>query len=154
MKEKLLIVTDLGLLKAYKLEIRKEGSPRMILVNQLVLESAHQHLTDQITDSAGRRAATAGNTGGGTMADSHNLELETKRRLIKKLAQKIESLALASADGCWLAAAKEIMRPILEALPSTARARIEMQVPRDLAKLDPKEVLEHFMAASTLPVGQ
>lgn len=150
MKAKLLIVTDLGLLKAYRLELRDEGSPRMVLMEELVFESAHQHLTDQFTDNAGRRAATAQNTGGGTVADTHNLQLETRRRLVKRLAQKVESLAGQHLDGCWLAAAKEILKPILDHLPQSIRGRIEMQVPRDLTKLEPKEVLGHFMAASAL----
>jgi hypothetical protein len=147
MKSKLLIVTDLGLLKAYKAELRDEGSPRLILLEELVLESAHQHLTEQITDSAGRRAAHAGNAGGGSMAKNHNLELEAKRRLIKTLAQKITELAsLSPKESCWLAAHKEIMHPVLEALPQAVRLRIEKQVPLDLTKLEPKAVMDRFLA--------
>ena len=153
MKTKLLIVTDLGLLKAYKLELHNEGSPRMILQEEIVLEPANQHLADRVTDSAGRRAATAANTGGGTLADSHNLELEIKRRLIKKLARKVETLAAHGPDGCWLAASKDLLHPILEALSKPIRDRIEIHLPRDLAKLQPKEVLGHFMAATKLPAG-
>ncbi|MCX6904370.1 MAG: host attachment protein, partial [Verrucomicrobia bacterium] len=118
MKAKLLIVTDLGLLKAFQLDPREEGSPRISLREQLVLEPAHQHLTDRITDSAGRRATPGGGMGGGTMTDGHNLELETKRRLIKEIAKKIQALInLPDSPNCWLAAQKEILRPILESLP-------------------------------------
>jgi hypothetical protein len=146
MKAKLLIVTDLGLLKAYHLETREGASPKMTLRVQCVLEPAHLHVTDQVTDSAGRRTA-AGNRGGGTMADSHNLELEVRRRLIKQLAQKIETLATPNlAEGFCLAAPKDLLRPISEALPQTVRARIEKQVPLDLTKLEPKEVLARFLA--------
>jgi hypothetical protein len=148
MNAKLLIVTDLGLLKAYKLDTPDEGSPRLTLLEQLVLEPAHQHLAAQITDNAGRRAAPAGKMGGGTMADGHNLELENERRLIKKIARKIEDLAGSNArETCWLAASKDILRPLLDALPSQVCSRFEKQVPQDLTKLEPKQVLGHFLAA-------
>jgi hypothetical protein len=148
MKARLLMVADLGLLKAFRLEQPEQGSPRLIPLEQLSLESAHQHLTDQLTDSAGRRASHPGTRGGGTMADRHNLDLEVRRRLIKKLARKIEEIATGHGeDGWWLAAHKEILHPILEALPQALRARAETQVPRDLTKLEPKEILGHFLAA-------
>jgi hypothetical protein len=147
MKTRLLIVADLGLLKAYKLELREEGSPRMHLLEQLALEPAQKHLAEQITDSAGRRAAPGGNMGGGTITDGHNLELETKRRLIRQIARKIEDLAGAHpSDACWLAAQKEILRPVVESLPHSLHARIEKKVPSDLTKLEPKQVLGHFLA--------
>jgi hypothetical protein len=148
MKARLLMVADLGLLKAFRLEQPEAGSPRLIPLQQMSLESAHQHLADQLTDSAGRRATHPGNRGGGTMADRHNLDLEVKRRLIKQIARKIEEIANGEGtEGWWLAAHKEIIRPILEALPQALRARAETQVPRDLTKLEPKEILAHFLAA-------
>jgi hypothetical protein len=145
MKSKLLIVTDLGLLKAYHLQFREEGSPKLSLLDQTVFEPAHQHVTDQVTDSAGRRAAPT--QGGGSIADSHNLKLEVERRLVKQLAQKIEALAMpAPSEGFWLAAPKDLLRPITEALPQTVRARVEKQLALDLTKLEPKEVLSRFLA--------
>ena len=153
MKARLLIVTDLGLLKAFQFDPREEGSPRISLREQLVFEPAHQHLTDRITDSAGRRATPGGAMGGGTMSDGHNLELETKRRLIKEIVKKIQALiSTPGSPNCWLAAQKEILRPILEALPPSVRARIEKQVPLDLTKLEPKQVLEHFLSAASQPL--
>jgi hypothetical protein len=148
MKARLLMVADLGLLKAFRLEQPEQGSARLIPIEQFSLEPAHQHLTDQLTDSAGRRAPRPGSGGGGTMADRHNLDLEVRRRLIKKLARKIEEIAAGhDADGWWLAAHKEIIHPILEALPQALRARAETRVPRDLTKLEPKDILGHFLAA-------
>jgi hypothetical protein len=150
MKTRLLVVTDLGLLKAYHLELRDQGSPHMTLLEQVVLEPAHKHLTQQITDSAGRRAAPAGRMGGATMSDGHNLELETRRRLTRQIAQKIELLAGQSgAELCWLAAHKEILRPVLELLSGPVRARVEKSVPNDLTKLEPKDVLAHFLVEKT-----
>jgi hypothetical protein len=148
MKARLLMVTDLGLLKAFRFEEHQGESPRLIPIEQMNFEPAHQHLTEQITDSAGRRASQAGARGGGTMADRHNLELEVRRRLIKKIALRIEEIVSGhGADGWWLAAQKEIMHPILEALPQGLRARAETQVPRNLTKLEPREILNHFLAA-------
>jgi hypothetical protein len=146
MKAKLLIVTDLGLLKAYELEAREGASPRITLREQSAFAPAHQHVTDQVTDSAGRRAAP-GSKGGGTMADSHNLELEVRRRLVKQLAQKIEALAPPAPELVGLAAPKDLLRPITESLPPALRARLEKQVALDLTKLEPKEVVARFLAS-------
>jgi hypothetical protein len=146
MNARLLIVTDLGLLQAYRLELREESSPRITLMERFVFEPAHLHMTERITDSAGRRARPAGKMGGGTMADTHNLKLETRRRLVRQIAQTIDDLANAHGpDGFWLAAQREILRPVLELLSHRARNRIEKKVPRDLTKLRPKEVLAYFL---------
>jgi hypothetical protein len=80
------------------------------------------------------------------MADDHNLKLEEKRRLIRKIAGRITDLIEHNAkNGCWLAAPKEINPQILNELPPAVRKRIEKSVPCDFTKLSPPEVLEHFL---------
>ncbi len=147
MKGRLLIVADLGLLKAYQLDRSPKGSPRMTLTKEVSLESAHQHLTEQITDSAGRRTAPGGKMGGGQMSDAHNLKLETKRRLVRALSRNVEELVRGDdVEVCWLAAHKEILKPLTLALTREARACIEKTLALDLTKLKPVEVLARFGA--------
>ena len=48
------------------------------------------------------------------MTDDHNLKLEEKRRLIRKIAGQITDLIQHNAkNGCWLAAPKEINLQLL-----------------------------------------
>ena len=148
MKPKLLIITDLGLLKAYRLDHTPQGTPHLDLLEELQLEDAHQRLNDRLTDLAGRNAGTAQRGGATTMADRHNLELEFKRRLVKQLASKIEALVCQHGqNGCWFAANKQLNAMLMSELPRTTSDRIEVNVARDLTKTDPKRLLEHFPAA-------
>ena len=145
MKEKLVFVTDLGLFKVYRLVVDPLVSPHLDLVAEQLLEQAHQRLADQVSDSAGRHASPTLKKWGAPLSDGHNLELETRRRLIKRLAQAIEHHAAHhAADGCWLAAPREINHQLCEELSSMTRSRIEKNVALDLTKIDPKQLLARF----------
>src|SRR5438094_6503716 len=101
MNEKLLIVTDLGQLKAYKLETTPAGTPRLELLEAATQEGAHHRLPEKVSDLAGRRAAPTQKNGAAPLADAHNLKLETKRRLVKQIASNISRLLQTHAhDGC------------------------------------------------------
>jgi len=147
MNPKLLIVTDLGLLKAYKVEQTPEGTPRLERLEEVVLEEAHHRLVEQLPDMAGRHVAPTQIKWGAPVADDHNLKLEIKRRLIRHIARHIQRLLQRDHfDGIWLAAHKEIDHEIVEELPPAIRARIEKNLPRDLVKAEPRELLERFQA--------
>jgi len=149
MKSKLIILADLGLLKAYRLETPENGSPRLALLQETAYADAHQHLTDRITDSAGRRNKPGTRAGGGPLADSHNLELEVRRRMVKEIAAGIRKLLRATpGENCWLAANKGMLRPLVEALPKASQTRIERTVARDLTRIEPRRVLRHFQEAA------
>jgi hypothetical protein len=148
MKNKLVIITDLGLLKAYRIELTPKHTPRLKPLKEIVLEPAHQRVTEMVTDMAGRHVAPTAKSWGAPMIDDHNLKLETERRLIKQIAKHIERLVERHGHaGCWLAAHKEINHEILQELPKAVRDRIEKNLPRDLAKVEKKELLEYFLEA-------
>jgi hypothetical protein len=67
MNTKLIIVADLGLLRAYR-EVQgpTDRQPHLELIEELKLERAHEKLSDQVTDQAGRfpRGGGAGNIPG------------------------------------------------------------------------------------------
>jgi hypothetical protein len=56
-KNKLLIVADLGLLKAYKLDYTPNHTPRLEHLEEVVLEEAHSRVIDKVTDMAGRHVS-------------------------------------------------------------------------------------------------
>ena len=145
MKDKLIIVVDLGLVRAYRIDLTPRNTRRLEQVQEIVLEEAHTRLKDRVTDWAGRHGATQ-KSGSAPMADDHNLKLEEKRRLIRKIAGRITDLIEENAkNGCWLAAPKEINLQILNELPPAVRKRIQKSVPCNFTKLSPPEVLEHFL---------
>jgi hypothetical protein len=147
MKPKLIIVTDLGLLKAYKLDATPQGTPHLELLEETVLEEAHHRVADQVTDFAGRRAGPAAQNWGAPLADDHNIKLEIKRRLVRQLAGHIKRLIEANGQTpCGLAAPKEIHRMLLDELPNPVRARIERALPQDLTKATQKELIAAFTA--------
>ena len=146
MKNKLLIVTDLGLLKAYKVELTPKHTPRLEPLEEVVLEEARHRVIEMVTDVAGRHIAPTQKSWGTPIAAAHTLKLETRRRLIRQIAGHIERLIQGNAnDGCWLAAHKEINHQILEELPQTIRARIKKNLQRDLTKAEQKDLLDQFL---------
>ena len=147
-KNNLLIVTDLGRLQAYKVALTPKRTPLLEPLEEVVLEGAHRRVIETVTDLAVRHVGPTQKTWGAPIADDHNLKLETRRRLIRRIADHIERLVQRNDfEACWLAAPKEINRQILEELPQAIRASIRKNVPRDLTKAGTKELLEQFLNA-------
>ena len=101
-----------------------------------------------MTDLSGRfpRRTGAPNTAG-AMSDGerHNIELESRKRLVRQLAQRLNALVRGTdVERCLLAASREINHQLLEELEPQVRAKIEKNVPADLTKLERAEILRHF----------
>jgi len=151
MKDKLIIVVDLGLVKAYRVDLTPQRTPRLEQLAQVVLDEAHSRLKDRVSDLAGRQGSRTQKSSSAPKADDHNLKLEAKRRLIRQIAGRITDIIQQNArNGCWLAAPKEINLQILNELPAATRDRIQKTVPCDFTKLSPAEVLEHFLDRTSL----
>src|SRR5436190_5327090 len=146
MNDKLLVVTDLGSFKAYRLEVNNQHStPRLELIEEFNLVEAHGKLSDRLTDMAGRYHAPTLGKWATPWGERHNIELEKKRRLVKQVAHALTDLLRREAvDGCYLAAGKEINHQILAELPRQVRARIEKIVPCDLTIAEKADILKHF----------
>lgn len=145
MNTRLLIATDLGLLNAYLRTSTPKGTPRLELIETIQIEDAHRRVGDKVTDFAGRRAMRSQHNWGAPMADDHSLRLENKRRLVRQISGHIKRIArAAAAEDIWLAAPKEINHLIVSELPLALRARIEVNLARDLAKTGKRELLKCF----------
>jgi hypothetical protein len=151
---KLIIVADRGLLRAYR-EVRgfADRQPHLELIEELKPEAAHEKLSDQMSDQAGRfpRGSGAANIPGDLSAGERlPLETEQSRRLIELLAGRIN--ALLEDDGvsrCSLAASAPIHKQLLEALNPKARAKISQVLASNLAKTAPGELSGHFDRAAS-----
>ncbi len=148
MKNTLLVVAELGGFKAYKLENHDvERTPRLELLEQFDNVAAHGRLVDRVSDLSGRFPRGTGMKAAGAMSDGerHNIELETRRRLVRQLAQRLNVLASRpDLDRCFLAASREINHQLMEELTPQVRAKIEKNIPADLTKLERVDLLRRF----------
>jgi hypothetical protein len=150
MRNKLVIVTDLGCLKAYRLEYDEVSThPRFELVEEFNTVGAHGRLSDKLTDEAGRFAGGDLRAGARAYGERHNIALELDKRIITYLAQSINELVKGEAEDLLVdfAAEKDIYHPIMARLEPAVKARIERAVPENLTKIDKPKLLNHFAAA-------
>jgi hypothetical protein len=149
MKNTLVVVMDLGCFKAYRLENHHPNhTPRLELIEEFNNAGAHGKLVDKVTDLAGRfprRTSAPNTTGAMSDGERHNIELEARKRLVRGLAQRLNSLLRSKdVERCLLAASREINHQLLEELEPQARAKIEKNLTADLTKLERAELLRRF----------
>lgn len=147
MKNRLVVVADLGCLKAY--EVEYDGlstAPKLKLIEHLHTDEAHGRISDKLTDEAGR--FPGGNKRSHpeirAFGERHNIELELERRAVKRMARSINNLVKGRDEPVYFAATREINRQILHALAPEARAKIKKNVPEDLTKINGVKLLSHF----------
>src|ERR1041385_1279876 len=116
MKNTLVVVADLGRLKAFRLENSDETrTPRLELLEEFMNVAAHGKLADKVTDFSGRFPRGGARSAENAMADGerHNIELEMRKRMIRQLADHFNSLARTrDVDRCFLAASREINKQL------------------------------------------
>jgi hypothetical protein len=143
----LIIVTDRGGLKAYKVNETPTRGPSLQLVQAFNITDAHGKLIDKVTDLAGRFPASDGagmQHHGASIAES-KLENETDRRIYKQLADQIVKLVKNDGVQGWsFAAAPDIHQAIVDLLPGDVRNRIVEHVKSDLVKIDSAKLHTHF----------
>jgi hypothetical protein len=149
MKNTLVLVADLGCLKAFKLQDGEiNHTPRLEPVEEYAQPEAHERIVEEVTDMSGRfhRGTTKSNAAG-AMSDGerHNLELEKRKRLIRQLATHVNRLAKdEKIEQCWMAASREINQPLQAELDPEVRAKMQTIIAADLTKLGRSEILKHF----------
>ncbi len=144
MKNTLIVVADLSLLKAYRLEKTRLNTPHLTLIEERQPKDAHAKLVQRVSDQAGRYRVPASNM---TMSygERDKIDLEARKRMVKELADSMEKLLQdREIEQCYLAASKEINHPLLEALDTKARGKIVRNLSADLTKTDKAELLGFF----------
>jgi hypothetical protein len=143
----LVIVTDRGSLKAYRVNETPTRGPSLQLVQAFDITDAHGKLVDKVTDLAGRFPVSDGagmQHHGASIAES-KLETETDRRIYRQLANQIAKIVESDGEAGWsFAAPAEIHSAIVELLPPAVRNRIVEHVKSDLVKVEPARLLAHF----------
>ena len=145
MKNTLVIVADLGLFKAYKLERTDiQQTPRLELIEELESVDAHGRMGDKVTDQAGRWRMPTGRMAM-SYGERQKIDLEMRRRLVKQLAEHIgRAVREQNPEDCYLSVTKETHKQLLEELDPDVRGRIAKILPLDLTKASKVELLDHF----------
>src|SRR5258707_13005967 len=116
----LVIVTDRGSLKAYRVNETPTRGPSLQLVQAFNMTEAHGRLVDKLSDLAGRFPVTEGagaHRGPASISES-KLETETDRRIKKELAEQIAKIVNGSGkEGGAFAKPSEIHGTIFDLLP-------------------------------------
>ena len=77
--------------------------------------------------------------------ERHNIQLEQRKRGVRRLAGKIDSLMQnPQVEQCFLAASREIMNPLLDELSPGSRSKIGMNISSDLMKASKADLLRQF----------
>lgn len=149
MTSSLLIVTDRGSFKAYALEATPARGVMPRLLETFQIADAHGRFQDKVTDQAG--AFPNGGTGGqgNSIAERMTIDAENQTRIFRVIAGEITSLLNQHRPEHWsFAAPAEINGAILDNVAPELREHLERNLPRDLVKIEPAELLAHFDRAA------
>ena len=142
------LAANLGHLKAFRVVETPTRGRKLDVIEEMEFPEAHGHFIDKVTDMAGRFPVTAGPGPGTAMAHGEALsaELETQRRLIKLIAERIAAILNSERPEYWhFAANTGVHQAILNELAPELRERVVRHVHADLTKVPASEVLAHFM---------
>ena len=143
----LIIVTDRGSLKAFRVNETPTRGPSLQLVQAFNITDAHGKLVDKVSDLAGRFPVSNGVFGRhvNSIGERTQLETETDRRIYRELADQIVKIVSRNGKEGWsFAAPAGIHAAIVDLLPAVVRDRIVEHVKSDLVKTEPAKLTTHF----------
>ena len=146
MDKTIIVVTDLGHFKAYRITQKPLESPRVTMIESYDAVEGHGKLVDKLSDMAGRFGRGGGKEEAGMASgERHNIETETEKRLVKMIAKNIDALIAGEKCEVWhLAAAKKINRQVLDRIKPDVKAKLDKIITADLTKIDKSEILTYF----------
>ena len=115
----LIIVTDRGTLKAYKVNETPTRGPSLQLVQAFDTTDAHGRYQDKLTDQAGAFPSGAAPGQMNSIAERTGIDIENDRRIFKQLADSIaEVVEREGKDGWSFAAPASIHAAVVDLLPA------------------------------------
>jgi Protein required for attachment to host cells len=141
----LIIVTDRGSLKAYKVTKTPNRGPHLELVQAFDTTDAHGRYQDKLTDQAGASPSGAAPGQMNSIAERTGIDTENDRRICKQLADSIVEVVEREGKNGWsFAAPASIHSAVVELLPPSIRDKIVEYVKSDLVKIEPAKLPSHF----------
>ncbi|MEF9427169.1 MAG: host attachment protein [Candidatus Mariimomonas ferrooxydans] len=127
MMNKIIIASDLGHFKAFRVTKEPLESPRITLIKSYDSIEGHGKLGDKLSDSAGGYMRKGGkNEVAKGYSEPHNLGLEIQKKIIKMIAKDINTLIDSEDCKKWyLAAGKKINSQIIKNLKPEIKARLD-----------------------------
>jgi len=156
MKNTFIVLADLGHLRAFEPQAAEPGVGREFDLKEIKLaplSHVPSPIGEQVTDQAGR-FATSGGPGsprgcGMSHGEAHNLQTEDEKRLIQKLAERIDAVIAKRTPTRWLLAVPAAILPrVRDALHPTSKQKLVETQAADLTKLSLKQVEARFYKPS------
>ena len=146
---KLVVLTDLGTFKAFRLEQDQTSStPRLQAVETYKNSDGDHRISRGTTDQAGqfsKGSRTFAAINDGANGERTNICLENERRSVKQIAETMSKLLSGGEfESCYFAASNEINREIVDSLTPEARKKIEKNLHCNLVNAPKDEVLKQF----------
>ena len=144
----LLIVTDRGGLRAYKVEPNPTRPPALHLIDSFEAQESHGRYDDKLTDQAGHfKASGLPNQQTGGTAEHNSLDMENARRACKHVAARINELVKREKPASWLLAVPaQIKQLLLDHVDKDAVKHLADTVHADLLRTEPAKLAGHFPA--------
>jgi hypothetical protein len=147
----LIIVTDRGSLKAYKVTETPTRGPHLKLVQAFDTTDAHGRYQDKLTDQAGSFPSGMAPGQMNSMAERTGIDIENDRRIFKQLADSITDIVHREGkDGWSFAAPASIQSSVVELLAPDVRERVVEFVKSDLVKIEPAKLPGHFRSLQAM----
>lgn len=145
----IIITADLGTINIYEVirDPLKIESDRLETIKSYVTIEPRSKASEKFSDAAGR-FYQGGGTGGTTagFGEQHNVELETEKRLIRRIAEDISELIVEKdCDKWFLAADRSINNQILEYLTPDVKAKLKKNIAANLTKTATSELMDYFV---------
>jgi hypothetical protein len=145
MNDTVIITTDLGTFKAFRLDRTEMNTPRLEVLEEFELLDAHGRMGDKVTDQAGRWKVPTQSMAM-SYGERQKIGLELRRRLIKQVAEQMRNIVASRAvEACYFAASPEINEQVLDEAGPQVRGKIEKNVTCNLTNVDQGELLRHFL---------
>ena len=144
--EKIIIAVDLGHFRAYRVKKEEGESHHLDLIESYDSTEAHGKLSEKYSDANGRFGMMGGKKGAACgNGESHNVKLESEKRMAKLIAKDINALIAREGGKKWyLAAPEEMNRQILENIDPSVKSKLSRNIVEDLTKVKKSDILGHF----------
>lgn len=143
---KIVIVSDLGHFKAFKVTKEEMESARIALIESYESIEGHGKLGEKLSDSAGRFKRGEGQRKDAKgYGEPHNMKTELEKRLTKLIAKDINTIIRKEGFIKWdMAAPETIKNKIIDNLSPDVKEKLGRSITANLTKVPKSKILSYF----------
>ncbi len=144
---RIVIVTDLGHFKCFRLTRNDMESPRLELIDEYEIIEAHKKLKDLLTDREGQFGMGGERKEVGGSGEPHNLETEQQKKIIKAIVDDINKIIKKEGFRKWyLVAGKTINNAIQERLDPKVKEALFKNITADHVKTKKADLIKVLLS--------